>query len=205
MNNKDKRIDAYIEKSQDFAKPVLKHLRDLIHKACPEVKETWKWSFPFFDYKNEMMCSMAAFKKHCAFSFWKASIMSDPDKILTLKEKDAMGHFGQIMSLSDLPSDKIIIKYIKEAVRLNDEGIKLPSKTKSAEKKEVDVPEYFEKILNKNKKAKNTFDEFSYSHKKEYVQWITEAKTEETRMKRIGTAIEWLSEGKKRNWKYEKC
>lgn len=205
MNNKDKRIDDYISKSADFAKPVLEHLRELIHKACPEVQETMKWSFPHFDYQNEMMCSMAAFKHHCAFGFWKASIMKDPEKILTLKERDAMGHLGQIRSLQDLPSDKILIRYIKEAVKLNKEGVKLPSKVKSSESKTIEVPDYFKNILRKNKKAEKTFEEFSYSHKKEYVQWITEAKTEETREKRINTAIEWLSEGKKRNWKYEKC
>ncbi len=205
MNNKDKRIDDYISKSADFAKPVLKHLRELIHKACPEVQETMKWSFPHFDYQNEMMCSMAAFKQHCAFGFWKASIMKDPEKILTLKDRDAMGHLGQIRSLQDLPSDKILIQYIKEAVKLNKEGVKLPSKVKSPVAKTVEVPDYFKNILKKNKKAEKTFEEFSYSHKKEYVQWITEAKTEETREKRMNTAIEWLSEGKKRNWKYEKC
>ena len=164
-----------------------------------------KWSFPHFDYQNEMMCSMAAFKQHCAFGFWKASIMKDPEKILTLKERDAMGHLGQIKSLQDLPSDKVLIKYIREAVKLNKDGVKLPSKAKSSEMKTIAIPDYFQNILKKNKKAEKTFEEFSYSHKKEYVQWITEAKTEETREKRISTAIEWLSEGKKRNWKYEKC
>lgn len=205
MKNKDKRVDDYISKSAEFAKPVLKHLREIIHKACPDVQETMKWSFPHFDYQNEMMCSMAAFKQHCAFGFWKASIMKDPEKILTLKERDAMGHLGQIKSLQDLPSDKVLAKYIREAVKLNKDGVKLPSKAKSPEMKTIVIPDYFKNILKKNKKAEKTFEEFSYSHKKEYVQWITEAKTEETREKRISTAIEWLSEGKKRNWKYEKC
>ncbi|HMS64959.1 MAG TPA: YdeI/OmpD-associated family protein [Ignavibacteria bacterium] len=205
MKSKDNRIDLYISKAPEYAKPLLTHLRSLIHKACPEAEETWKWSFPHFDYKNEMMCSMAAFKNHCAFGFWKASIMSDPDKILTIKERESMGHMGQIKSLADLPPDKIIIKYIKEAMRLNDEGIKLPSKAKSSEKKELIIPDFFTKILSKNKTAQKVFDDFSYSHKKEYVMWVTEAKTEDTKNKRMETAIEWLSEGKKKNWKYEKC
>lgn len=205
MKNTDKRIDVYISKSADFAKPILNHFRELVHKACPEAEETFKWSFPHFDYKGEMMCSMAAFKQHCAFGFWKASVMNDPDKILEVKDRNAMGHFGQIKSPADLPSDKIIIKYIKEAMRLNDEGIKLPSKPKSADKKEIEVPDYFLKLLKKNKAAFDTFEKFSYSHRKEYVQWITEAKTEETRNKRMATAIEWLEEGKSRNWKYTKC
>jgi len=156
MTNINERIDRYIDKSADFAKPILKHLRVLVHKACPEVEETWKWSFPHFDYMGSSVCSMAAFKQHCTFGFWKASIMSDPEKILTVKEKNAMGHLGQIKSLDDLPSDKILITYIKEAARLNKEGIKLPSKPKSTEKKELEVPDYFIKALNKNKPAKES-------------------------------------------------
>ena len=205
MKNTDKRIDDYISKSADFAKPVLKHLRELVHKANPDVQETMKWSFPHFDYQNEMMCSMAAFKHHRAFGFWKASVMKDPENILTLKNREAMGHLGQIKSLNDLPSDKILIQYIKEAVKLNKDGVKLPIAAKTSDKKTLDIPDNFKIILKKNSKAEKTFEEFSYSHKKEYVQWITEAKTDETRHKRISTAIEWLSEGKKKNWKYEKC
>jgi len=204
MANKDERIDRYIVKSADFAKPILKHLRTLVHKACPGIEEAWKWSFPHFDYMGSSICSMAAFKQHCAFGFWKASIMPDPEKILTVKEKDAMGHLGQIKSLDDLPSDKILIAYIKEAARLNKEGIKLPSKTKSTEKKELEVPDYFIKSLNKNKTAKKVFDGFSYSHKKEYVEWITDAKSEETRQSRMDTALEGIGEGKSRHWKYKK-
>jgi uncharacterized protein YdeI (YjbR/CyaY-like superfamily) len=201
MSKKDKRIDAYIAKSQPFAQPILKHIRQLVHKACPDTEETMKWSFPHFDYKGAMMCSMAAFKQHAVFSFWKGSIMKDPDKVLN--SKDAMGHFGKITSLKDLPPDKVIIKYIKEAKRLNDEGINI--KAKPTEKKVLVIPGYFTKELKKHKKAFKTFEEFSYSHKKEYVEWITEAKTEETRTRRMNTAIEWLSEGKGKNWKYEKC
>ncbi|MEO8211146.1 MAG: DUF1801 domain-containing protein, partial [bacterium] len=111
MANKNERIDSYIEKSAEFARPILEHIRELVHKACPDVEETWKWSFPHFDYMGSNVCSMAAFKQHCTFGFRKASIMSDPDKILK-GEKTAMGHLGQIKSLKDLPSDKILIKYI---------------------------------------------------------------------------------------------
>jgi uncharacterized protein YdeI (YjbR/CyaY-like superfamily) len=205
MIKKDNRIDLYISKSADFAKPVLNHIREIVHKACPDAVETMKWSFPHFDFKGEMMCSMAAFKQHCAFGFWKASLMKDPDKILEIKDRNAMGHLGQIKILSDLPADKILIKYIKEAAKLNEDGIKLPSKSKPKEKKELIVPDYFSKILQKNKTALKTFEDFSYSHKKEYVQWITEAKTEETRNKRMTASIELLKEGKSKNWKYNKC
>ncbi len=203
MANKIERIDLYIEKSADFAKPILKHLRGLVHKACPDIEEAWKWSFPHFDYMGSNVCSMAAFKQHCAFGFWKASIMPDPEKILTVKEKNAMGHLGQIKSLDDLPSDKILIPYIKEAAKLNKEGIKIPSKPKNTEKKELVVPDYFKKALSKDKKVKKVFDEFSYSHKNEYVEWITGAKNENTRQSRMDTALEWISEGKSRNWKYK--
>jgi len=205
MGKKDKRIDLYIAKAQPFAKPVLKHIRHLVHKACPDTEEIMKWSFPHFDYNGSMMCSMAAFKHHMAFGFWKASIMKDPDKILEIKNREAMGHLGRIKSLKDLPPDRIMLKYIKEAVRLNDEGINLKPKPVTKEKNMLVIPDHFTNELKKNTKAMKTFEEFRYSHKKEYIQWITEAKTEETRAIRMKTAVEWLSEGKSRNWKYEKC
>jgi uncharacterized protein YdeI (YjbR/CyaY-like superfamily) len=200
MGNRDKRIDAYISKSADFAKPVLKHIRELVHKACPDVEETMKWSFPHFDYKG-VFCSMAAFKEHCAFNFWKVKLMKDPHNILEKEERTGMGVFGKFKSVSELPNDKIFLTYLKEAVRLNDEGIKI-IKPKANEKKELVVPEYFTAALKKNKKAMKAFEDFSYSHKKEYVEWIEEAKTEETRNKRLATAVEWISDGKGRNWKY---
>ena len=203
MGKQDPRIDAYIAKSEEFAKPILEHFRTLVHKACPDVEETIKWGFAFFDYKGPF-CSMAAFKQHCAIGFWKASLMKDPKLISNAKSEGAMGHLGRIASLKDLPSDKVLLAYLKEAAKLNADGIKLPAKQKPNKKKELVVPDYFVKILKKNKKAKETFNGFSYSQKKEYVEWITEAKTEETRNKRIATTIEWLAEGKIRNWKYAK-
>lgn len=204
MSKKDKRVDAYITKSADFAKPILNHLRALVHKACPEVEETIKWSFASFDYKG-MLCSMAAFKQHCTFGFWKAALIKDPYNYLGAAKESAMGHLGRITSLKDLPSDKIMIDYIKQAVKLNVDGVKLPSKPKSTAKKELIIPNYFQQILNKHKKALQVFEKFSYSHKKEYIEWITEAKTEATRNKRIDQTIEWLGEGKSRNWKYMNC
>lgn len=200
MSQKDKRVDSYIAKSQDFAKPILKHLRELVHKACPDVEETMKWSFPHFDYAGGTICSMASFKQHAVFGFWKASIMKDPHKIL--QGTDAMGHFGKLKSMKDLPSDKILIEFIKEAVRLNEDGIKLPSKTKTGQKKELLIPDYFMKAVSKNKKALKTFEGFSPTNKREYVEWVTGAKTEETKNNRLATAVEWMADGKKRNWKY---
>jgi uncharacterized protein YdeI (YjbR/CyaY-like superfamily) len=196
----DPRIDAYIEKSADFAQPVLTHLRKLIHKGCPDVVETVKWSMPSFEYKG-ILCGFAAFKQHCTFGFWKQSLM-ETDAFS--KNKTAMGSFGRITSLKDLPSDKVMIGLIHQAMELNEKGIKVPKKPASA-KKELVVPDDLKKALAKNKKAKTQFDKFSYSHRKEYVEWITEAKTEPTRNKRLDTTVEWLSEGKSRNWKYENC
>ena len=202
MGKKDKRVDDYIAKSASFAQPILAHIRMLVHKACPEVEETIKWSFPNFDYKG-VFCSMAAFKAHCSFGFWKAALMSDATKMKD-NQKNAMGQMGKITSLKDLPPDKVLIAYIKEAAKLNDEGIKLPPRKKITEKQELLVPADFSAALLKNKKASGTFEAFSPSHKKEYIQWITEAKTEDTRNKRMATALEWIAEGKGRNWKYQR-
>lgn len=202
MGQTDKRIDAYIDKSADFAKPILIHLRELVHKACPDVTETVKWGFPHFEYKG-ILCSMAAFKQHCAFGFWKAAVMDDPKDILETVGKTGMGHLGNIKTVKDLPADKILAAYIKAAMKLNDGNITVP-KPKATEKKELEVPVYFTKALSKNKQALKTFEAFSYSNKKDYVEWITGAKTEDTRNKRMATAIEWLAEGKIRNWKYVK-
>ncbi len=203
MANKDPRVDLYIYNAADFARPILLHLRELIHAACPDVQETIKWSFASFDYKGPM-CSMASFKQHCAFGFWKASLMKDKKLIANAESESAMGHYGKITSLKDLPSDKKIIAHIKEAMKLNEKGVKLPSKKIKVVKKKIAAPDYFLKQIKKNKKAFTTFNNFSPSHKREYVEWITEAKTDETKNKRIAAAIEWMSEGKPRNWKYMK-
>ena len=204
MAKKEKVIDNYIAKSADFAKPILNHIRELVHEACPDVEEKMKWSFPHFDYKGEMMCSMAAFKQHAVFGFWKAALMKDPVLVENARSEVAMGHLGRLTSVKDLPADKKMLGWIKEAMQLTDKGIKLPAKAKAADKKELVVPDYFEKALTKNKKAKLVFENFAWSHKKEYLEWITGAKTEETRNKRMATALAWLAEGKSRNWKYER-
>ena len=201
MGIKDKRIDAYIAGSADFAKPILHHLRKLVHKACPEVTETMKWSFPHFDYKG-ILCSMAGFKQHCVFGFWKAALMSDKRLLEMAKSEAAMGHLGKITRLQDLPPDKILIQYIKEARQLNEEGAKIVRKKNITTKKVLIVPADLKEAFGKNKKALNFFNAFSYSNKKEYLDWITEAKTGETRLKRLTTAIQWISKGKIRNWKY---
>jgi uncharacterized protein YdeI (YjbR/CyaY-like superfamily) len=193
----DKRIDAYIEKSRDFARPILEHLRKLVHKACPDVEETVKWGSPHFDYKGSL-AGMAAFKEHCSFGFWKHALLQG-----TELQRTAMGSFGRITSLKDLPKDKEIVSLIHQAMELNEKGIKLPKKP-AATKADVVVPRELTSALSKNKTAKAAFEKFSPSHRREYSEWIAEAKTEATRDRRIATAIEWLIEGKSRNWKYER-
>lgn len=202
MGKYDKKVDAYIAKSADFAKPILEHLRELVHEAVPDVEETIKWGFPHFDYKG-IMCSMAAFKNHTSFGFWKGSIMKDPHGVMSIVGKTSMGSFDKITSTKDLPSDKILKQYITEAAKLNEDDIKLV-KAKVKPIKSVEVPAYFLKALKKNKKALETFQNFSNSNKKDYVEWITGAKSEETRESRMETALEWIGEGKVRNWKYLK-
>lgn len=203
MGYKEPKVDLYILKAAEFARPILIHFRKLVHSACPDVEEKIKWGFPHFDYKG-MMSSMAAFKKHCAFTFWKASLMKDKSLVKNAESESAMGHYGKIKSLKDLPSDKKIIAHIKEAMILNEKGIKLTHKKSEPSKKGINIPDYFLKQLKKNNKALTTFEAFSFSHKREYVEWIIEAKTEATINKRMKKAIEWLAEGKSRNWKYMK-
>jgi len=196
--------DKYIEKSQQFAQPILNHIRELVHQGCPEVVEKIKWSFPCFEYKKAILCHMASFKQHCSFGFWLGSVMDDPDNILNSSNESAMGQLGRIQSLSDLPSDEIMIRYIHQAMSLIDAGVKLSKKEPANGSKEIEIPDEMLKALKKNDKAMATFDSFSNSNKKEYVEWVKEAKTQATKDKRLETTIEWLSEGKVKNWKYIK-
>ena len=200
MGKKDPRVDAYINKAADFAKPILTHLRETVHAAVPDVVEEMKWSFPHFTYKG-MLCSMAAFKQHAMFGFWKASLVLG-DKA---KTDDGMGHLGRITKIADLPSTKELTAYIKKAVALNDAGVKVARTPKNpARATPVRVPADLAAALKKNKKAQATFDAFSPSHRKEYIEWITGAKTDETRTRRLKTAVEQMAEGKSQNWKYER-
>lgn len=201
MGTKDPRIDAYIAKSADFAQPILKHIRKLVHAHCTDCTETMKWSMPFFEYKGGVFANMAAFKQHCAFGFWLGELLK-----IDAKQEKAMGQFGRIASLKDLPSDKDFASLIKAAMKLHDAGAKPPSRSQpAAEKKALVVPPQFLAAVKKNKKALETFLGFSASKQKEYVEWFTEAKTDVTREKRLAQAIEWMAEGKSRNWKYQKC
>lgn len=197
MPSRDPRIDAYIENAAEFARPILRHLREVVHRGCPDVEETMRWSFPHFDHKG-MMCSMAAFKEHCTFGFRKPElVLGDAGK------EGGMGQFGRITSVEDLPSKKVLIGYVKDAMRLNDEGVKPKRAQRPGKaKEEVDVPDELAAALKRNAKARATFEAFSPSHRREYVEWITEAKREHTRARRIEQAVAWMAEGKARNWKY---
>lgn len=194
-------IDNYIAKAQPFAQPILTYLRQLVHEVCPNVDEKIKWGMPFFDYKGEILCNMAAFKQHCSFGFWKAPLMHDKTLLYNAQTETAMGHLGKITSLKDLPSKRKLKAYIKEAMQLNEAGIKVPKHKKVAVT--LPAPTLLTAALNENENAKIVWDKFPPSHKKEYIQWIVEAKTETTQLKRITQAIEWMCEGKHKNWKYD--
>jgi hypothetical protein len=200
---KFKNHDDYIDAAAPFAQPILKKIRAAFHKACPDVQETMKWSFPHFEHKG-VLASMAAFKEHCRFGFWKGAIMK------TANAPELAGNVGwgyeKITSVNELPSDAALNKMIKEAVELNEKGIKAPSQMggKKGPAKELKEPAYFTAALKKNKTALKHYEAFSQSGKNEYINWLTEAKTEATRDKRLKEALEWISEGKPRLWKYMK-
>lgn len=196
-------VDAYIAKSADFAKPILEYLRKLIHDTCPEVEEVVKWGYPHFDYKGDMMLILAAFKNHCSFSLYKAELMSDAKLLESVKAGQRMGYMDKLKSVSDLPAKKVLVAYIKEAMALNEKGIK-KVRPKSDKPKVPDVPDYLDAALAANKKAKAVFESKSDSFRKEYIAWITDAKTEATRQKRMEQALEWIAEGKARFWQYNK-
>ncbi len=199
MPKLDSRVDAYIERSAEFAQPILSFLRDTVHGACPEVEETLKWSMPTFMYHG-ILCDMGAFKQHATFGFWKgALVVPDSDSEL------AMGQFGRITHCRDLPTKKVLIGYIKLAMKLNADGIAAPRTRNAAPKPPPEVPDDLAAALTRNRKARATFEAFSPSHRREYAEWLTEAKRADTRQRRLDQTIEWLAEGKPRNWKYLNC
>jgi len=195
MGKRDPRVDAYIAKAADFARPILTHVRTLIHAAVPDIEETIKWGAPHFDYKG-VLCGMAAFKQHCNVILWKASV------IIGKGGNAAGGPLRDLTKLSDLPSDKVLTDWFRQAAKLNEQGVKVPRQAKP--KKPVSVPAALKKALTTNKKAAAAFESFPPSHKREYAEWIADAKGEDTRQRRIETAVQWISEGKSRNWKYER-
>ncbi|HUQ87904.1 MAG TPA: YdeI/OmpD-associated family protein [Vicinamibacterales bacterium] len=197
MPKTDPRIDAYIKKARPFAQPIMTHLRKIVHRAVPDVEETIKWSVPHFAYKG-MFCGFAAFNEHVGFGFWKAALLKDH---LPGIGGSMAGQFGKITSLKDLPGDRELTRILKAAKKLNDDEVKAPPMRKGP-RPELKAPADLLAALARNKKAKATFDNFSPAQRREYISWVIEAKQAATREKRIKTAVEWMAEGKIRNWKY---
>ncbi len=195
MKNESPEVDRYIENAPPFAQPILKRIRKAFHKADPRIEETMKWSAPHFEYQG-ILANLAAFKQHVRWGFWNAKRMSDPHGLF--KES---GMAMKVTDVKELPPDSVLIDYIREAVRLNEEGKKILRKP-SAPAKPAEVPSDLASALKKNAKARAAFEKFSPSHKNEYIEWITEAKQAATRQKRLAMALEWMAEGKPRNWKY---
>jgi uncharacterized protein YdeI (YjbR/CyaY-like superfamily) len=196
MPTTDKRIDAYVAKSADFARPVLTRLRELIHEFCPDCEETVKWSSPTFMYGGSIMCGIVAFKERCVLHFWKGPLI-----VAEGQKDDNWEKLNSLTTVSDIPPKKVVGAYIKKAMELNEAGAKVP-KRPAKPKKELVIPEAFMAAIKKNKKALATYEKFSPSHKREYIEWISDAKAEATRDRRITQAVEWMAEGKPRNWKY---
>jgi uncharacterized protein YdeI (YjbR/CyaY-like superfamily) len=196
----DPRIDTYIAKQADFARPILERVREVVHEACPEVEETVKWGMPTFLYGGAILCGMAAFKQHASFGYWKHALVVGEGEA-----RDGMGSYGKLATIADLPPKKTLIAHIRKAMQLNVDKVKVPAARKGAPKPPPEVPEDLIAALKNNTKARKTFEAFPPSAQRDYVEWIVEAKREDTRVKRLAQAVEWMAEGKRRNWKYENC
>jgi uncharacterized protein YdeI (YjbR/CyaY-like superfamily) len=207
--NSNPKVDAYIAKSRPFAQPILLHLRDLVHQACPQVAETIKWSRPFFEHRGVILCNMSAFKEHCSFGFWGEEIGAAL-RAAKAASSDGMGSLGRITTLDALPSDKQLLGWIRQAASFVETGqytspISARRLVVKPAKAALKTPPEFASALRKDKKASAAFAALSPSCKREYVEWIADAKRPETRDRRISTAVEWIAQGKQRNWKYQTC
>ncbi|MDQ4088182.1 MAG: YdeI/OmpD-associated family protein [Pseudomonadota bacterium] len=195
----DPRVDAYIDRQAEFARPILSFLREVVHAACPSCEEALKWSMPAFVYKDQILAHMAAFKQHATFGFWRGSLVVGKSD----EQMSGMGQFGRLTAIEDLPPREELEALIRKAMKLTDEGVKAP---RDKHKKEpFTVPQDLRAALDANQAAAATFESFPPSAQRDYVDWISEAKRDETRTKRLNQAIEWLVEGKRRNWKYQNC
>ncbi|MEX2152509.1 MAG: YdeI/OmpD-associated family protein [Gemmatimonadaceae bacterium] len=195
MGKKDPRIDAYIAKQKDFAKPILVYLRDVVHEGCPQVEETLKWSSPAFMYADGILCGFAGFKEHAMFGFWQHKLL------LGERSERAAGSYGRITSVDCLPSRKQLLALVRKAMVLNETGARAPRMAKP--KKVIPMPADLKAALAKNRNARAKYDDFSPSIKREYLEWITGAKGDDTRARRVAQAVGWIAEGKSRNWKYK--
>jgi uncharacterized protein YdeI (YjbR/CyaY-like superfamily) len=192
-------VDAYIERAQPFARPILSHVRERVHAVCPDAEETLKWSSPSFTLDGKILLMMAAFKAHAALNFWRGQELRGG-----AASSDAMGQFGKLTAIDDLPPDDELDAVIRKAAELA-RTAPAPRKTKHEPKRPPQLHPEFAAALAKAPRAKSALDSFPPSAQRDYLDWIAEAKQDATRQKRIVTAIEWLSEGKRRNWKYERC
>ena len=199
----DPRVDAYIAKSAAFAQPILIYLRALVHEACPLIEEKIKWGMPSFEYKGRL-CDMAAFQRHCSFGFAKGELVLGRTRPKSPAKRSGMGAFGRITKLADLPARRTLMGYVRKAAKLNDAGVKAV-RAKPASKPALVIPPDFAAALGKAAAAAEHFQAFSYSKRKDYLEWLAEAKTPATRARRLATALLWIAEGKGRNWKYERC
>ena len=197
---RDERVDAYIERQAEFAKPILTKLRAMVHAACPDCDETLKWSMPSFIYKGSILAGMAAFKAHATFGFWQAKLVVGQ----TGREREAMGSFGRLTRVEDLPDDATMAALIRKAMTLVDRGEKAPRPVKQP-KPTLETPPDLLEALAANEAARATFDDFPPSARRDYLDWLADAKRPETRAKRLAQAVEWMAEGKRRHWKYEQC
>jgi len=194
----DPRVDAYIADAPEFARPILERARAVVHEACPQVEETMKWGMPTFMHAGTILAGMAAFKQHATFGFWKHALVMGEGG-----ERTGMGSFGKMTSVRDLPPRKELVALVRKAMALNEEGVKAPRARKRATSRPpAEVPPDLSEALRLDAAARETFERFPPSHRREYIEWLEEAKREETRRKRLAQAIEWLAEGKPRNWKY---
>lgn len=194
----DPRVDAYLASQPDFARPILEHLRAMVHEACPDCEETMKWSRPSFLYRGKILAGFSGFKAHAAFGYWNDAMLAKEDK-----NRSAMGQFGRLTRLEDLPPRDTLVALTRQSMALIDAGAK-PARTTS-KKPPLTVPQDLRAAIDAVPAAQATFDGFAPSCQREYVEWVTEAKRDETRAKRLAQTVEWLAEGKKRNWKYENC
>lgn len=199
MAKRDPKVDAYIAEAAPFARPILRRLRKIVHAGCPAVEETIKWGFPHFVYKGNI-AGMAAFKQHCVFGFWKDALLFNRENG---EQKEAMGQFGRLTDVSELPDEALLIGYVKKAAALNEDGVKV-TRGSGQPREPIAMPDDFAAALQKSPRASRNYESFSQSKRRDYLEWITEAKRDQTRRQRIATSIEWLAEGKSHNWKYER-
>lgn len=197
--SRDARIDAYIARAAPFARPMLEHLRTRVHAACPAAEESIKWGMPHFLYRGEILCGMAAFKGHASFGFWRGTQVTGEGG----DAGEAMGQFGRLTSLADLPDDAALDALIDKAKALIDSGAKAPTARKP--RPALDMPDDFRVALDANPQAARQFEDFAPSKRRDYIEWVVEAKRAETRQKRIAQSVDWIAEGKARHWKYEGC